>query len=185
MWIKITFLAILASAILTASVVPALADFEVQVRGGYFDPSDNLFKGFYDQGYIYGLYAGWTNSRGIGVLVGSDLYMKSFSYNGRKHNAKLYPITAGLQYIPLREAVVTPVFGFGWGYYRLDDKSIFTNKTINSNAFGYHALAGVRFRIFKGLFADLDLKYSFARLESVNDMNLGCWTSTVGIGYYF
>jgi hypothetical protein len=164
---------------------PAFAGFEAAARVGLFEPVDNTFETFYKQGLVEGVYAGWTNTHGLGALLGVDTFFTKVQYHDRIHRAYLIPVTLSCLYLPLPAERVTPLFGFGVGWYHLSDFSLFNHQSHAADTVGYHGFAGVRARLYAGLFSDLQIKYSYARVQSVSDINLGGWTSTLGVGYSF
>ena len=164
---------------------PTQAGFEVAPRIGYFDPVDNFVQSFYKAGLIYGIYGGWLSDSGLGAAVGADFYIHTVDYNSKINSFYLIPVTASAIWRPWPRERVSPLFGFGFGWYHLTDRSHFLAETNSHDGFGYHGLAGLRVGIYEGLFTDLQLKYSYARLDSLSKVDIGGWTSTLGVGYAF
>ena len=178
-------IAVLIAVFLGVATNIAHAKFEFSARIGYFEPNDNYFESFYKKGLIYGVYGGWIHAKGVGVQAGADLYFNNFRYNEREHSVLLSSTTVSCIYVPLQNEIATPIFGVGWGWYHLSDYSMFNAKKYSNNSLGYHAVGGVRFNIYKGLFSDLQIKYSYSRSETISNINVGGWTSTLGVGYSF
>ena len=181
-------IAALALAALIVSAAPASAGetgWEVSARAGYFDPSDLAFRSFYVGGPIYGLSVGWMHSTGMGVRVGTSLFATSTRYRSRTEEAMFFPTTASMIYLPLNGHRATPVIGAGFGLYSARDHDLDTGKSQSWFAFGYHGLAGVRIRAVRGLFAEIDIQYDFARADKLFHADMGGWTSTIGLGCAF
>ncbi|MFC2083558.1 hypothetical protein ACFLS9_00730 [Bacteroidota bacterium] len=159
--------------------------YEISLKIGIFQPADPFFESFYKRGIIYGISGGWIHAKGVGIFLSTDLYFKSIEYNNRVHDVMLIPITFSIVYLPLNQDNITPIIGFGWGWYLLNDKSLFTTRTDTRNSFGYHGFTGMRMHFNDQLFTELQIKYSFSRADRIKGVNIGGWTSMLGIGYTF
>ena len=177
------FVACLGACLLPGAA--ADASWEAGIKVGYFEPVDSFFEALYKKGIFYGFSGGWIHPKGMGLLIGVDLYLRDIQYNGRSHSVSLIPVTASFVYLPFPDQRITPILGFGWGWYRLSDSSLFSKSTNTWDALGYHGLGGVRVVVYRALFADVQVKYSYAKAEGLDNSNIGGWSSSFGFGYRF
>ncbi len=77
-----------------------------------------------------------------------------------------------------------PFAGAGLGYYRVEEENVIA--ILDENKMGFFALAGLRFRLSRMLFAAMQAKYVFLRLKPfAKEADLGGLFAGVGIGVAF
>lgn len=77
-----------------------------------------------------------------------------------------------------------PFAGAGVGYYRVEEENVIA--VLDEYKMGFFALAGLRFRLSRMLFAAVRAKYVFLRLKPfAKEADLGGWFAGAGIGAAF
>jgi len=161
------------------------AGFGLGASAGYFEPADSFFRSYCPSGISYGVFGEWISDDGLGVQLESDFFIRETPYQGRDYRVLLLPTTIAIAYAPRFSERIIPLFAFGWGVYYLGNFPNENESADNLTAFGYHGSGSLRFRIAHGIFTDLRLKYSYAHLENNIHIDVGGWTSSIGVGYEF
>ncbi len=165
--------------------------FLIGLSGGYYNVSDSSFKEIYSSGSgIYGLVAGVNVWKGVQVL-GS---YKFFSVDGKTTFTKealkfsMNPLTLALRYNFGREGwKFKPYAGAGIDFYSYKEdvvnESEFMQDTSDTTT-GFHFQGGGVLKLMKGLFIDLNFKYTVADAKPY-DKTIKLGGTEFGVGVIF
>lgn len=164
---------------------PRTAGFTVAVRGGYFAPSEAVFKDVYGGGFAFGAEVTAQVWKGLSAWIEAGVFSKNgkLTYTGETTKVRITPFGLGFDY------------GFGRGRLRAyagaglityDFRETNVIGDVSSGGLGWKARTGVTFRFAKRFFADARLSFSHGDVEpSGIKVNIGGLELGLGLGYFF
>ena len=191
--------ALLIFAFLLLAATPLKAfDILTEVKGGYFYPTDKIFREIYSPNGIYGMeittYA-WDNYY---IWIGADFFTNTGHSIGLEDPTSIYlvPLTFGLKYFyPVnRDVDLYAGLGFQGTYLKTIDDSPFVAHEVSNWDAGGIVKFGAILNMDKNFFIDLFTNYSYQKMDFQDTeggflehfkVDLSGFTVGVGIGYRF
>lgn len=172
---------------LFAGAVPRLAAerFSLEVKGGYFLPTEKVFKDVYGGGPLYGGEFDVRLSGGLSLWVGADYYKKKgkLTFTQEETTLTLKPISGGVRYL-LGVGRLQPYVAIGVAYVKYREESVIGS--IDEGDVGFLGQAGVRLKVAGGFFLDAQARYSTCKAEPADvSADLGGFHAGLGLGINF
>lgn len=184
---KRTFIVGLIGLALLGGAVPRLAAerFSLEVKGGYFLPTEKVFKDVYGSGPFYGGEFDVKISGGLSLWVGADYYKKKgeLTFTQEETTLTLKPISGGVRY-SLGAGMLRPYVAVGVTYVKYREESVIG--AVDEGDVGFLGQAGVRLRVASRFFLDVQARYSTCKAKPVDvSSDLGGLHAGLGLGINF
>ena len=158
----------------------------IEVRGSYFNPTDQIFSEIYGNGMIWGGELAFGISDRIGIWAGGDYFSKvgKLIFTEEETKVRIAPLTAGAKYfLPLGGRLI-PYVGSGLGYFQYKETN--SIKTVEKGAIGFIVRAGLVFKLGAPFFMDIQGTWSTCSVRPLDvQANLGGFSAGVGLGLEF
>jgi hypothetical protein len=157
----------------------------VELKGGYFSPTDSDFKSIYGGGVTFGGELSFNLAGVLEVWLSGDYFKKSGSltYTHETTDLTLIPIGAGMKY-RFGSGMLEPYLGAGVRYYLYKE----TNPigTVNKGGIGFLGKVGADLNFAHNLFLDIFAGYSYCKMKPADfDIQVGGIEFGAGVGYAF
>jgi len=163
----------------------------VTVKGGYFLPSDDVFKDVYGSGPTFGAETSIPLSGPLHAWAGFEFYSESglttISDEGTK--VRIVPLYAGLRAL-FGQKSVRPYIGAAAAYFSFHEENPIGS--VNDGGFGFLGQAGVMARLTGALWIDAfagfracTLRADVAEGEEPSEAKLGGLSLGLGLAYRF
>lgn len=157
-------LLIVAAFVLSAGTAWA-AGFSLTFKGGYFMPSDRVFKDVYGSGPVFGAELAVPIAGGLHAWAGAEYFTKKglLPVTEEETSTRIVPVFAGLRYHFGRSAV-RPYLGAAAGYFMLHEENPLG--TASQNSFGFLISGGLLIKIAGPVSLDLHGSYSGCTIKT-------------------
>jgi opacity protein-like surface antigen len=172
--------------VLAASASPAFAgDFSVTARGGYFVPSDSVFRNIYGNGMSWGGELGFHITSRLEAWAGADYFSRTgkLAFTQEETRIRIVPLTAGLRYaFPISR--LKPYVGLGIGYFRYKETNSIGK--VEKGDFGYCGRIGVIISLGSSFFVDIQGNWTRCTVRPAGvKADLGGIQTVLGLGFEF
>ena len=160
-------------------------NFQIEVIGHYFQPSEKVFKDIYGSGMSYGGEISINLWKWIAFWAGGDYYSKNgtTTFTEEETKIRIVPFYAGIKF-QLKRSSINPYAGFGLGYFQYKETNPIGK--VEKSDLGYIGQVGCLFKIFGSLFIDIKGSYSYCKVKPVDiEANLGGLRIGAGLGFEF
>jgi hypothetical protein len=178
-------LMLLSLAAFFISGIAESSTFILEIKAGYFTPSDRAFKDIYGAGMTYGAEASIVLWRSIEMWLGGRYYQKmgKLSFTREDTELSIIPLGGGLQY-RLSRGRLSFYVGAGLSYYLYKESSLIGEA--KKGGLGYGAKVGGCLHVIKGLLVEIFGEYSYCRMNPADfEINIGGIEAGLGLGYRF
>lgn len=161
------------------------ADFKIELKGHYFQPSEGAFKDIYGGGIMYGGEVSIGVWQNLEVWFGGSYFSKTGELTFTKEETKLeiFPLGAGLKY-RLSEGVLSFYVGAGVNYYQYKESNPLGD--ISEGGLGYMGKIGSYVKVTGGFLIDLFVNYTYCKIKPADfEINIGGIEAGFGLGYKF
>jgi len=184
---KKTFIAGAIALALFAGATPRLAAERVslEVKAGYFMPTEKVFKDVYGSGLAYGGEVGVNLMSGLSLWAGADYYNKKgkLTFTGEDTEITLMPVSGGIRY-SLGVGMIRPYVGAGVVYVKYKETSVIGS--IDEGDVGFLGQVGVRLGFASRFFLDVQARYSTCKAKPGDvTADLGGLLASLGLGVSF
>ena len=185
---KRTFVVGVVALSLFAGAVPRLAAerFSLEVKGGYFLPTEKVFRDVYDGGGLsYGGEFDFRVSGGLSVWLGADYFKKDgkLTFTQEATTLTLKPISGGVRY-SLGVGMMRPYVALGVTYVKYREESVIGS--IDEGDVGFLGQVGVRLGFASRFFLDVQGRYSTCKAKPGDvTADLGGLLASLGLGVSF
>jgi hypothetical protein len=157
-------LLILAAFVLSSSTAWG-AGFSLTLKGGYFMPSDELFKEVYGGGPVFGAELAVQLAGGLHAWAGAEYFTKKglLPVTEEETSARIMPVFAGLRY-HIGNSAVQPYLGAAAGYFMLYEENPLG--TADQSGFGFLVCGGLLVKIAGPVSLDLHGNYSACTVKT-------------------
>lgn len=157
-------LLILAAFVLSSSTAWGTG-FSLTLKGGYFMPSDRVFKDVYGSGPVFGAELAAPVAGGLHAWAGAEYFTKKglLPVTEEETSTRIVPVFAGLRYHIGRSAV-RPYLGAAAGYFMLHEENPLG--TASRSGFGFLVRGGLLIKIAGPISLDLHGNYSNATIKT-------------------
>lgn len=147
------------------------AGFSLTFKGGYFMPSNEVFKDVYGSGPVFGAEMAVPIVGGLHVWAGAEYFSKKglFPLTEEETSARIVPLFAGLRY-HIGTAAVRPYLGAAAGYFMLHEENPLG--TASKNGFGFLVRGGLLIKIAGPVSLDLHGNYSSCTIKTEGNDSL-------------
>ena len=176
---------ILALFIIAAGGSARAEGFSITAKGGYFAPSDSIFRDIYGNGMSWGGELGFRLSRRLAVWAGADYFSRSgkLVFTQEETRIRIVPLTAGLKFeFPVSR--LRPYAGLGIGYFRYKE----TNSigTVEKGDIGLCGRIGLLIKLGSAFFVDVQGTWTSCQVQPIEvKANLGGIQAGLGLGFEF
>ena len=141
------------------------AGFSLTFKGGYFMPSDELFKEVYGGGPVFGAELAVQLAGGLHAWAGAEYFTKKglLPVTEDETSARIVPVFAGLRY-QVGNSAVQPYLGAAAGYFLLHEENALG--TADQSGFGFLVRGGLLIKIAGPLSLDLHGNYSACTVKT-------------------
>ncbi len=141
------------------------AGFSLTLKGGYFMPSDEIFKEVYGNGPVFGAELAVTLAGGLHAWAGAEYFTKTGALPVTEDATKvrIVPIFAGLRY-HVGNSTVQPYLGAAAGYFMLHEENSLGKA--DQNGFGFLVRGGLLIKIAGPVSLDLHGNYSACTVKT-------------------
>lgn len=141
------------------------AGFSLTFKGGYFMPSDTVFKDVYGNGPVYGAELAASVAGGLHIWAGAEYFSKKglLPVTEEETKTRIVPVFAGLRY-HIGAAAVRPYLGAAAGYFMLHEENPLG--TASRSGFGFLVRGGLLIKIAGPVSLDLHGNYSNATIKT-------------------
>lgn len=160
--------------------------FIVEVKAGYFNPSDDMFKDIYGGNTSIGAELALLLNDWLGVWVDFRTFNNDgkLTYTGEDTEIKLTAISFGAKYILKVGKKFDFYGGLGLEHNKFNEKNVLGE--VDESKTGILLKLGSYFKISKHFFADIFINYSTCKMKPMNfEFNVGGLYYGLGLGYIF
>ena len=160
-------------------------DLKIEIKGGYFYPSEKAFKDIYGGGFSIGGEISVGILKNLSIWVGGNYFTKKgkLTFTQEDTEIKLTPIGGGLKY-EFPTGKFAPYLGLGVNYYLYEESNPLGD--VNKNEVGYIGKAGTYIYLTSHFIIDLFLNYSYCDIQPADfKINIGGLEAGIGGGYEF
>jgi len=161
------------------------ATIRVEIKGAYFQPSDEAFRDIYGQGQTFGAELGFKFNKFMGLWLSVDSFSKKgqMTFTQEETTLKIMPISAGLS-LEVALSFISPYAHLGVGYFHYEESNILGQ--VKKNNFGYAGQIGLLIKAVGPLYLDLFGQYSSCKVKPLElEANLGGLKAGLGLGLQF
>lgn len=172
-------------AVAFVSGLGSAADFYIQAKGVYFNPTDEAFKEIYGSGFMYGAEIGFGIGKGVEFWIDGLYFGKTGETTLTQEETKLslFPKSGGVK-TTFDFGVFNLYVGGGVSYFRYKETSPIGE--IQENKWGWLIRAGTYVDIAYFLFLDLQATYIYTQVNTEDlEVNLGGFSLGAGLGLRF
>lgn len=113
---------------LAASALSARAEVGVGLEGGYFVPSDKTFREFFQEGPVEGISIHLRTRQGFGLLVFSDYYTQTKTFQRERYRVTAYPVSLQALYYLAESPRISPFLAAGVSAIWSSEEDLTTGK---------------------------------------------------------
>ncbi len=160
-------------------------DIKIEIKGGYFYPSEKAFKDIYGGGFSIGGEISVGVLKNLSIWVGGNYFTKKgkLTFTQEDTEIKLIPIGGGLKY-EFPTGKFAPYLGLGVNYYLYEESNPLGD--VSKGGLGYIGKIGSYVKVTGGLLVDLYVNYSYCKIKPADfKINIGGIEAGVGMGYSF
>ncbi len=176
---------IIIGMMLLTSVSMAM-DIKIEIKGHYFNPSNQDFKDIYGGGFMYG------GEAALGIPGNFDFFLAAaflsqtgeLTFSGEETEINLIPIRAGVKYLVHLTESVDFYLGGGISYYLYEE--INPIGEVSDSGLGYMGTAGINVFLSENFFIDVFGSYSTCKVQpSEFEVDIGGLDAGCGFGFRF
>ena len=152
--------------LLTVGFISA-GTFTIEVKGGYFFPSDSYFKEIYGEGITYGAEIGANLLPWAGLWAGGDYFSGrgKMTFTGEDTRLQIIPVYGGIKFF-LPNSNLSPYIGGGIGYFMFQESTPVAD--VNDGDIGYIGQIGVLVKVWDRFFLDIKGSYTFCEVKPLD-----------------
>jgi len=156
---------LIAAALVLSAGTAWGAGFSLTFKGGYFMPSDEVFKEVYGSGPVFGAEIAVPIAGGLHGWAGAEYFTKKglLPVTEEETSARIVPVFAGLRY-HIGHSGVRPYLGAAAGYFMLHEENPLG--TASESGFGFLVRAGLLIKIAGSVSFDLHGNYSSCTIKT-------------------
>lgn len=157
----------------------------IELKIGYFSPSEQVFKDVYGCGMTFGGEVDIALWKRISVWAGGDYFSRNgeLTFTEESTEIQIIPFYAGIRY-RLREGRIAPYIGLGIGYFQFKETNPIGK--VEEGNIGYIGQAGCLFKVAKSFFLDVKGSYSYSKAKPMEiEADMGGFKAEIGIGFEF
>ena len=176
-WLVVLALAVPAGSAWGAGVSLAF-------KGGYFFPSDAVFKETYGNGPVFGADISVRLSGGLAVWAGADYFGKTgaLTVSEEETKVKIIPVFLGLRY-RFGKSIVQPYVGAAAAFFLFEESNVLGS--VSENGLGFLGQGGVLIAIGGRFAVDIFANYRACTLRTEDpeplEANIGGLTAGGGL----
>lgn len=156
---------LIAAALVLSAGTAWGAGFSLTFKGGYFMPSDEVFKDVYGSGPVFGAEIAVPIAGGLHAWAGAEYFTKKglLPVTEEETSMRIVPVFAGLRY-HIGRSGVRPYLGAAAGYFMLHEENPLG--TASESGFGFLVRAGLLIKIAGSVSFDLHGNYSSCTIKT-------------------
>ena len=157
----------------------------VEIKNGYFQPTEDKFENIYGKGFIIGAEASKSIWKKLDLWVGGSYYTKKGELTFTKDETivKIFPIGGGVKYRFLT-GTLNAYAGMGFKYFLFSESNFIGD--VSTAKMGYEGKIGGFLKLGSGIVIDTYLEYSYCKISPTSvEINIGGLNIGVGLGYWF
>jgi len=159
--------------------------FSLEIKGAYFQPTENVFKEIYGNGRTYGVELGIRIWDGFALWASGDYFNATgkLTFTREETKIQIIAVCGGVKYYFL-SGRISPYVGLGIGHFAYKEESPIGK--VKKGNLGYIGKAGISFNIVSGLILDIQVDYSYCQVKPAEvKANLGGLQAGIGLGVVF
>jgi hypothetical protein len=177
-------IALIGFVVLIAST-SAFSFIVLEAKGIYFSPSDRTFRDIYGAGWMAGGEIGIRIFKGLEVW-GEGTYITKkgqLTLTREETTLSIQPVGGGLRY-RFTSGKISGYAGAGVDYFQYKESNPIGD--VSKKSIGYVGRVGVFFRIVPGLLLDLNLGYSYCKMNPADfEIDIGGIAAGAGLAIEF
>jgi Outer membrane protein beta-barrel domain len=159
------------------------------LKGGYFAPSDKVFRDVYTGGPVFGLDLAVPIGGVFELWAGADLFSKNghLTLTEDPTKVRIVPLYLGLR-CEFGKTKLRPYVGAAAAYFLFHETNLLG--TVNDSGLGFLGQAGLMWRLGGAVWLDLHAGYRACTLKSGSgddaiEAKLGGFTAGLGLAFRF
>ena len=160
-------------------------DLKIEIKGGYFYPSEKAFRDIYGGGFSMGGEISVEVLKNLSLWAGGNYFKKTgkLTFTQEDTEIKIPSITIGLKYeFPIGKFI--PYLGLGIAYYMYKESNPIG--AVETNEIGYIGKTGANVYVASHFLLDIFLNYTYCEIQPADfKIDIGGFNAGIGIGCKF